>query len=610
MTQMDIKIPWSNWEVTKFLGGGSFGAVYEITRTLFGGEAQEKAAVKVISVPKDKEDAQELISNGYKLESINERYLQDLQDIAKEYSMMAKLKGNANIVYCDDLHYEQNTNGVGWTLYIKMELLTPLNKALGDQISEKQTIKLGMDLCNALSACKKNNIIHRDIKPANIMVAKDGNYKLGDFGVAKTTERTAGGTKTGTYNYMAPEVYNNQPYGLSVDIYSLGMVMYWMLNGRCGPFLPLPPTVPTALQIDEAKQKRFSGTPLPAPAFGCPRLKQIVLKACAYDPAQRYQTPEELYADLVTCQSKGFDNSTIPPFGNQESNRQEQSANRNEQTYGENEKTQGNAWENEYDATQGSVHSESRNDGGTVGGDSTSVKGLGPYDVKLSVKITQQESASGCQKLVQLPNGKKISVKIPAGIREGTMMRVIGAGKEDPHTGAKGNGYIEVHIGAADSGGFSQFGDIFKDFFGGNIVSPEKSAVICPSEAQRGCKKTFKFEDGTEKTVTIPAGCKDKQIVDGVCIYVYDLKSEPKDFRKLPDAVVQAYANKSTGIGRNMLLAMAGWMIFGMSTMMIPIMAGGLFVSAIVVVAVGVKKSQTIEAAKQELAIRKKKRAK
>ena len=106
MTQMDIKIPWPNWEVTKFLGGGSFGAVYEITRTLFGGEAQEKAAVKVISVPKDKEDAQELISNGYKLESINERYLQDLQDIAKEYSMMAKLKGNANIVYCDDLHYE------------------------------------------------------------------------------------------------------------------------------------------------------------------------------------------------------------------------------------------------------------------------------------------------------------------------------------------------------------------------------------------------------------------------------------------------------------------------------------------------------------------------
>ena len=236
MTQMEVRIPWPDWKITNYLGGGSFGAVYEITRTLFGGETQETAAVKVISVPKDSDDVQELLSNGYRIESINERYLQDLQDIAREYSMMAKLKGNANVVYCDDLYYEKKLDGVGWTLYIKMELLTPLGKALGEQVSEQQVIRLGMDLCNALSACKKNNIIHRDIKPANIMVANDGNYKLGDFGVAKTTERTAGGTKTGTYNYMAPEVYNNKPYGLSVDIYSLGMVMYWMLNGGCGPF--------------------------------------------------------------------------------------------------------------------------------------------------------------------------------------------------------------------------------------------------------------------------------------------------------------------------------------------------------------------------------------
>lgn len=213
--------------------------------------------------------------------------------------MMAALKGNANVVYCDDLQCEQAEDGIGWNIYIKMELLTPLNDALQSPISQGSVIKLGMDLCNALSACKRHGILHRDIKPGNIMIAPDGNYKLGDFGIAKTSERTAGGTKTGTYSYMAPEVYNNKPYGFTVDIYSLGMVMYWMLNERCGPFLPLPPTVPSAVQIDEAKQRRFDGEQLPPPANGCQQLHKIVLKACAFDPAQRYQSPEELYADLA-----------------------------------------------------------------------------------------------------------------------------------------------------------------------------------------------------------------------------------------------------------------------------------------------------------------------
>lgn len=68
--------------------------------------------------------------------------------------------------------------------------------------------------------CKKHNIIHRDIKPANIFASGNGDYKLGDFGIAKTIEQTSGGTKIGTYDYMAPEVYHDQPYGNTADIYS------------------------------------------------------------------------------------------------------------------------------------------------------------------------------------------------------------------------------------------------------------------------------------------------------------------------------------------------------------------------------------------------------
>ena len=294
-----IKLPWTGWEVVKKLGGGSFGSVYEIRRDVLG--TPESAAVKIIHVPTDPSEYNSMVESGYDKKSISDRFFADLGEIAQEYKLMAKLKGNANVIICDDIQYEENPDGVGYLLYIRMELLRPMTEAVTFPPRDIQVIQLGTNLCNALSACRKHNIIHRDIKPANILADADGRFKLGDFGVSKTADRTAGGTKTGTYGFMAPEVYNNRPYNHQVDIYSLGMVLYWMLNRRVGPFLPLPPVMPTARQMDEAKQRRFAGEALPPPADGSEALKAVVLKACAFDPAERYATPEAFASALVKC---------------------------------------------------------------------------------------------------------------------------------------------------------------------------------------------------------------------------------------------------------------------------------------------------------------------
>ena len=186
-----------------------------------------------------------------------------------------------------------------------MELLTPLPKILKNGFSEKLVIKLGLDICNALILCKSKNIVHRDIKPQNIFVSEDKNFKLGDFGIAKTAERTTSGTKTGTYKYMAPEVYNNQPYGHAADIYSLGMVLYWLLNERRTPFLPLPPKTPTATDEERARDSRFAGFPIPEPAHGSNELKRIVLKACAFSPEERYKNAAEMRDDLLPLARNG-----------------------------------------------------------------------------------------------------------------------------------------------------------------------------------------------------------------------------------------------------------------------------------------------------------------
>ena len=293
---MSVEI-WPGWETVHEIGKGSFGAVYEIQKDVLG--MTDKAALKVITIPKDKSDIEELYSDGYDEKSITERYKSFLEDIVREYKMMAELKGNHNIVYCDDIRYIQHDDGFGWDIYIKMELLTPLTKAIKTPMDDKQVVKLGMDICNALRACEKKNIIHRDIKPQNIFVSNEGDYKLGDFGIAKTAEHISTGTKTGTFKYMAPEVYNNQPYGSSCDIYSLGMVLYWLLNERRIPFLPLPPSVPTATEDNDALLRRMGGEVIPAPIHGSEELKQIVLKACDPNPALRFATASEMNEALA-----------------------------------------------------------------------------------------------------------------------------------------------------------------------------------------------------------------------------------------------------------------------------------------------------------------------
>ena len=96
-----------------------------------------------------------------------------------------------------------------------MEYLTSfMDYCAEKQLTEKEVIKLGMDLSKALEYCRKLKIIHRDIKPENIFVSRFGDFKLGDFGIARELERTMSGfSKKGTYSYMAPEMYKGEKSG-------------------------------------------------------------------------------------------------------------------------------------------------------------------------------------------------------------------------------------------------------------------------------------------------------------------------------------------------------------------------------------------------------------
>ncbi len=302
------------WYINKELGSGAFGTVFEIERKDF---SDMKAALKVISIPSTQSEVESYKEENYDLDekSITSYFYGFVEEFVKEFRLMSQLKGQSNIVSYEDHDVIKKEDGIGWDIFIRMELLTPMNKYFAANMPKQiDVIKLGIDICKALEVCQKYKIIHRDIKPSNIFISETGDYKLGDFGVARTLEKTSSGlSKKGTYAYMAPEVYKGQPYGSNVDIYSLGIVMYKLLNNNLEPFRKDR----TYNDGERALEMRLLGNEIPKPANAEGRLAEIVLKACSFDPKERYESPLQMRQELENIQYNEHERKVIYPDGDE-----------------------------------------------------------------------------------------------------------------------------------------------------------------------------------------------------------------------------------------------------------------------------------------------------
>lgn len=285
---------FGSWYITEKIGEGAYGQVFIIERHELG--VVYKSALKALTIPQDKNEIKSVMSDGMSEAEVTEYYKGLVQNIVNEFIVMSRLKGNSHIVSYEDHMIVEHEDDIGWDILIRMELLTPLIQHTSEQLlEEREVLKLGIDICKALEFCRKYDLIHRDIKPENIFIAPSGDYKLGDFGIAKTVEKTRVGlSRKGTYLYMAPEVYSGEAYGATVDIYSLGIVMYKLLNNNRTPFMPEYPNKITYEDREESMSRRIRGEEISAPENGSEELKQIVLKACAFEAKNRFSTAAEM----------------------------------------------------------------------------------------------------------------------------------------------------------------------------------------------------------------------------------------------------------------------------------------------------------------------------
>lgn len=298
---MDKELPvsaWPEWKIIEKIGEGSFGKVYKAQRTERGKSFY--SAIKIINIPGSQSELNSVRSETGDDQAARQYFQNLVEECIQEISIMEYFRGNSYIVSVEDFKVMEYLDAIGWEISIRMEYLTSFMDCCAEkQLTENEVIQLGLDLSKALEYCRKLNIIHRDIKPENIFVSRFGDFKLGDFGIARELERTMSGfLKKGTYSYMAPEMYKGEKYDSGVDIYSLGIVLYKLMNHNRLPFMNLEKQFITYRDKENALTRRMSGEQMEPPAEAGRLFAQIILKACAFDPAKRYQTPEEFYRDL------------------------------------------------------------------------------------------------------------------------------------------------------------------------------------------------------------------------------------------------------------------------------------------------------------------------
>ncbi len=264
-----------NYKIESRLGEGGVGTVYLAAHTQLG----RKVAIKVLNPA--------LVDN----QQIRERF-------RNEATTLSELQHVNIITLYDYLEKEKE-------LFLIMEYapgqsLDEYIHQITGPIAEQKTCYFFEQILDGFAYAHQKGVVHRDIKPSNIIVTPDSDIKILDFGIAKILKEgkrnlTKTGTQLGTVLYMSPEQVKGQFVDQRTDIYSLGLTLFEMITGKC----PYDGSILTEYEVYEKILKE----PLPNPASFYPnvsdKIQQVIAKATAKNPQDRYQTCEEFKQALI-----------------------------------------------------------------------------------------------------------------------------------------------------------------------------------------------------------------------------------------------------------------------------------------------------------------------
>lgn len=299
--QINTTLQGGKYRIERVLGQGGFGNTYEGYNTFF----DERVAIKEFFMQglndRDKESGSVSVS----IESNKEQFLEQREKFKKEAQRIRKLS-NPHIIKVHDL-FEENGTTYYVMDFIDGESLAERLKRTVAPLSEEEVMNILPQLLDALKTVHDAGIWHLDLKPANIMIDKDGNVKLIDFGASKQLNAQKGGATTSTAisytNGYAPREQMEQNYdkfGPWTDLYALGATLYTLLTNK-------RPPLPTDIDDDISKDKHLA---LPLPKGTSNELKDYILWLMQTNRNRRPQCIDDFIAQInkATTTSSNFDN--------------------------------------------------------------------------------------------------------------------------------------------------------------------------------------------------------------------------------------------------------------------------------------------------------------
>jgi serine/threonine protein kinase/Tfp pilus assembly protein PilF len=258
------------YRVIEELGKGGMGRVYKV----FDEKIKEKVALKLLK-PEISTDAQaiERFSNELRLSrKISHRHVCRMFDLGE----------------VDGTHYITMEYVPGEDLKSILRMMGPL--------SAGKVVLVARQVCQGLAEAHRLGVVHRDLKPQNIMVDREGNVRIMDFGIARSLKvkgMTGAGMVVGTPEYMSPEQVEGKEVDNRSDIYSLGIILYEMMTGR------VPFEGETFLSIAVKQKTEAPRNPREVNPQIPEDLNRLVLRCLQKSPEKRYQRVEDIQADLA-----------------------------------------------------------------------------------------------------------------------------------------------------------------------------------------------------------------------------------------------------------------------------------------------------------------------